>query len=271
MYVPQRLSDRLIVVARDDYVQVTDDKPDLIQDDRVTLVPIPLLGRWTQFHELTGLDLSAGDVFVRDPDEPGRYVPVSEAPGKLAQRRLRLLRTVCQHLGATSLVIRQFDTQTAQTKASNDLTADVRGTHARGKDKLSARRGLAVNLAWQSEEQLRLEIEAAGRWQGGPVDIDAARKAVAAHGSAADPDILTLIDQRAVRGNQLTTHQVTIDFRHEVTKHISLIAELTAGLEAIIGKKTLGTAGKLTNVVDWSQQTTRLGRFTLEVSFGPGK
>ncbi|WP_326943676.1 hypothetical protein OG439_27355 [Amycolatopsis sp. NBC_01307] len=268
MYVPQRLSDRLVIVARDDYVQVADDKPGLIQDDRVTLVPVPLLGLWTQFQELNGLDLSVGDAFVRDPDDPGRYVPVSEAPNRTAQRRLRLLRTVCQHLGATSLAIRQFDARSAQTKWGNDLTADVRDTLAHGKDKLSESRGLSTNLAWQSEDQLRLEIEAVGRWQGGPADIDAARKAVAAHGLAVDPDILTLIDQRSVQGNQLTTHQVTIDFRHEVTKHFSLIAELTAGFEATIGKQTLSAAGKLRNVFDWNQQIARHGHFTLEVSFG---
>lgn len=267
MHVPQRLSDRLIVVARDDYVQVADDKPELIQDDRVTLVPVPLLGLWTQFHELTGLELSVGDAFVRDPDEPGHYVPVSEAPNKMAQRRLRLLRTICQHLGAKSLVVRQFDTRSTQTKWRNDLTADARGTLTHGKDKLSESRGLSADLAWQSDDQLHLEIEAIGRWRGGPVDIDAARKAVAAHGSTVDPDILTLIDQRAIPGNPLTTHQITIDFHHEVTKHFSLIA----GFEATIGKQTLSAGGKLRNVFDWNQQTTRQDRFTLEVSFDPGE
>jgi hypothetical protein len=270
MYVPKRLSDRLIIVSRDDYVQVADDRPELVQDDRVTLVPVPLLGLWTQFRELSGLDLGAGDAFVRDPEHPDQYVAASEAPNRMAQSRLRLLRTVCQHLGAKSLVVRQFDAQSVKTAWSNDLNSDARLSLTDREDSMSEKRGVSANLAWQSEDQLRLDIEAIGQWQGGAADIEGARKAVAAHGSTVDQDILSLINERAIPGNPVTSHQVTIDFRQEVSRHFSLIAELTAGIEATIGKQSLSAGGKLRNVLDWNRQTTRQGRFTLEVSFDQG-
>ncbi|MFD5828584.1 hypothetical protein [Lentzea sp. NPDC060358] len=262
MYVPERLADRVVVVARDDYVQVADDEPELVANSQVTLVPVPLLGGWTRFAELHGLELSVGDAFVRDPDDARRYVPVAEAPHRVAQRRVRLLRAVCQHLGATSLRLEQAEARSAKTSWRNDLAARI-GLPGSEDQRVSA------DAAQETGDRSSLKIEASGSWRGGPADVESARKAVAAHGGAVDLDVLSLIDQRANSGNQLTSHHVTIDFRQEMTKHFSLIADLVVAFDAKIGRTALTPSLTLRNVFDWDRHSAQQGRFTLEVSFDP--
>ncbi|USX52730.1 hypothetical protein [Lentzea sp. HUAS12] len=267
MYVPEQLADRVVVVARDDYVQVADDNPGLIENSQVTLVPVPLLGEWTRFRELAGLDLSIGDAFVRDHGDARRYVPVAEAPHRAAQRRLRLLRTVCQHLGATSLVLQETETRAAKTSWHNDFVARI---GLGGGEDAQKGGGLSADLSGETDDRLSLTVEASGRWRGGPADVEAARKAAAAHGDAVDLDVLSLIEQRAISGNQLTSHHVTIDFQQEMTKHFSLISELVVSFEATIGLRALSPCAALRTVFDWERHSARQARFTLEVSFDPG-
>lgn len=271
MTIPKRLTDRLMVVSRDDYVYVRDENPELLKDDRVTIVPVPLLGRWIEFPELRNADLSAGEVLVRDPDDAGRYLPAQEALSKVSRARCRLFLNVCQHLGAKLLKVRQFDSRSDENIVNNRFhagaTAAITSSDGKNTDKIDHERGFSAALAGEVRRQLRAEIETNGRWRGGDPDIMAARNVIADHEKTVDSEISTLIEQRESPHNPISSYSVNIDFFGELHRHFSLLAELARRFEATIGNESLSVGAKMSNAFEWNNVVTQQGKLAIEVWF----
>ncbi len=271
MTVPKRLADRLMIVSRDDYVYVKDENPELLKDDRVTIVPVPLLGRWTEFPELKNADLSEGEALVRDPDDTGRYLPAQEALRQVSRARCRLFLSVCHHLGAKSLRVSQFDSQSDENTLKNTFhsgtTAAITSSDGKDTDKIEHGRGFSANLAGEVRRQLRVDIETNGQWQGSDPDIAAARNVIAGHEKTVGSEISTLIELRASPHNPIDSYSVTTDFFGELHRHFSLLADLASRFAATIGRESLSVGMKMNNAFEWNKVVTQQGKLAIEVWF----
>ena len=271
MTVPQRLADRLLVVSRDDYVYVVDENPELLKDHRVTIVPVPLVGRWMEFPELRDADLSVGAALVRDPDDPGRYVPAEDALLTVAKAKRQLINTVCHHLGATSLKDRQLDSRSGENTLKNTFhagaTAGISSSHRKGTDKIDHERSFSADLASKIRSALHIELETKGYWQGGEPNIEAARNVISGHEKTVGNEIIELIDMRASPHNKMTYHSVTIDSFGELHRHFSLLAEIAIQFKSSLGRESASTSTRMSNTFEWNEVVTQQGKLMIEVWF----
>lgn len=271
MTIPENLADRLIVVSREDYVYVKDENPELLKDDRVTIVPVPLLGRWIEFPELRNTGLSVGEALVRDPDDPGRYVLAQDALRKVSRVQCRLFINVCRHLGAKSLRIMQSDSRSDEKTLKDTFhagaTATVTRFNSKDTDKIDHERGFSATLAGDVRRQLRAELEANGRWHGSDPDITAARNAISGHEKTIDSEIFTLIEQREPSRNPIKSYKLDVDFFSELHRHFSLLAELASRFEATIGGESLSAGATMSNAFEWRNVISQQGKLAIEVWF----
>lgn len=268
--MPKRLADRLLVVSRGDYVYVMDEKPELLADERVTIVPVPLVGRWIEFDDLRDVDLSVGEALVRDPRGASGFVPIQDALDVVSREKSRIFLSVCQYLGAKVLRVKESDSRSDNRTLSNVLKVGGRAaiTGPGGKpDSVEQDRSLSATLASDVRRQLRMDIETNGRWEGGEPDIEAARTVVKGHERVLESEVSTLIDQRAVASNQINYYSVTIDFFSELHRHFSLIAEVAGNLKSTVAGHTLSLSAKLENTFEWNRQVTQSGTLAIEVWF----
>ena len=269
MMVPPRLADRLLVVARRDFVQVMDNQPELLKDERVTVVPIPLLGRWMDFAELRAVDLAAGEVLIRDSHTSG-FVSAQHALESAGREKSRLLLAVCRLLGATALRSRESESTENSSELGNQLTvaATSRYTGRERTDEAAEQgRDLSLKMAANVRRKLRTEIETQGRWTGSDPDIAAAEAAVEGMRESLVAEIRTMIDQRVHADNATRYLGVTVDFFSELHRDFSLVAEVASGLKAAFGEHKLELSTRLDNTLEWTQLITKSGTFAMEVWF----
>jgi hypothetical protein len=268
--IPAQLADRLMVVSREDYVLMLDENPDLLKDERVTVVPVPLLGRWIEFPELRDADLIPGDGLIRDVDT-NRYNSADTALRSTARTKARLLLQVCQHLGAKSVRINEQAATSDEAATANTLKAGMSGTLTeqvgKNTDRVNQERELTATLAMNVRRQLRLEIESHGQWPGGEPDIAAARKVIEGQDHTIDTELHTLIQMRATAHNRVDNYGVTIDFYSELHRHFSLLADLAGRFDATIAKRSLGIQARLSNTFERNKIASQYGKLAFDVWF----
>jgi hypothetical protein len=260
---PAERPDRVVIISHADYVRIKDDHPELLHDDRATLVPYPLIGEWVEDRELVVAGPRPDTVLVRDPVGGRGYLVAEQAEHVLALAQAHAFNRVCQLLGATSVRIVEYDSRDERTAMSNRLSA---GVTAMKRTASAAKRGLSSDIAYDSASELRRYVETNGRWRGGEADIAAAREALSGFDDTSGA-LANLVDMRAAT-NQLHDYRVHVDFFHDVRRQLDLVVELVASLRLALGRKRPGVLeAKLHNRFRLTRERARHESFLVEVRF----
>ena len=255
--------ERILFLSHADFVELKDRNPRLVSDDRVTVIPYPLVGRWVADEEIKALQAGPNTVLLRD-SKSSRYVLAESALLTLALTQAHIFSEVCQLLGATSLKTVEYDTTASSSQVTNKLTAN---TEASVSPDLSGKKRFSADFAADLQQEVRRHIEASSTFDGGAPDIAAARA------RAAEFDDVThaldhLIKLRESELNRIRHHQVQVDFLSTAHKQVDLLLEFVRGLRLALPKEThVNLEAKLTNQFQWSNDTNRKQRFSIEVHF----
>ena len=273
MTKPIVLADRLVIISQNTYVLIADDYPEMLKDNRVTVVPIPLLGSWIELAQLRKLELAVGDVCVRDPDDPTGYVSPQEASIHSSRAQGRLLLRICQHLGATSLTVRQSSSRSDESRLHNVFRAGTKASATRPTTPDSAdqqaNRGLAAELSREIRTYIDNAVEIASNWQGSPPDIDAAERELREFPGHVDSEIRSLIELRRSTSNWIDSFQLHLDFFSELRRHFALLAEIAEKLEVGIGKQSMSASASVSNILEWNRLLAEHAQLAIDVSFAP--
>lgn len=272
MDVPDTLSDRLVVVSGDDYVRLLDDHPGTLKTGQVTIVPVPLTSAWRRFPELRASNLTPGRTYMRDIDDPGRYVPVDQGVLQTAEAKIALLFTVCQKLGATSVETTTSSSESSSATLADHFTSEASAgrsltkkgkqvAHAEGTSKL------AVDLTGEVRDRVRMTCQARGRWAGGAPSFDAARAAIRGHDPADVKDLRSLIEQREDDHNPLTEFHVDVDFSSEARRSLGFIVQATHQVEAALRGHGVRAGTDVRNSLEFESVRLREVTWNLRVTF----
>ncbi len=254
--------DRVVIISHADYVRIKDDHPELLHDDRATVVPYPLVGAWVADRELIAAAPRPDTVLVRDPLGAHGYLAAERAAHVLALAQAHAFNRVCQLLGATSVRIVEYDSRDARTSVTNRLSAGV----ARSGTGSATRRALSADVEYDSATELRRYVETTGRWRGGEPDVAAAREALAGFHDTSGA-LANLVEMRAA-SNRLHDYRVHVDFFDDVRRQLDLVVELAASLRLALGRSRPGAIeAKLHDRFQLTRARTRRESFLVEVRF----
>jgi hypothetical protein len=269
--IPEKLESRLMVVSREDYIRVRDDHPARVQGSHVTIVPIPLLGKWLEFSELRNSELLSGQAYIVDQGNPSRYVPAQKAVRQAALTKSDLLLKVCQALGATSLEATESSTESRTDTVKNRFTADADQSagHAGGKDPATIASGqqISVDLVGELKKQLIVQIQTRGRWEGAPASIEDARKAIEGYSDDTVNDLRMLIDQRESLTNPVHELNREVEFLSELYRDFELLVQAATHFEAGLGPISLNEGLKISNAFELHNSQIRQMRLKICVRF----
>jgi hypothetical protein len=266
MTTPRRDPDRIVFLAHQDYVRIKDTHPGLLSDDRVTVVPFPLLGDWVADDRLRGAPAAPDAVLLRDP-RTGRYALAEAALFTLALTQAHAFSEVCQLLGATHLRTVEYDLDVRGTKVGNTLKAGLTVSAGAGGIPGDRDKSLTADFAADLRSEVLRSITASSSFSGGAPDIDGARAKAAEH-----PDVANALDgliaMRASRTNHLRHHEVQVDFLGETHRQIDLLIAYAKRLALALPKgMTAGLEAKLSNQFTWSTESNRRQKLSIEVTF----
>ncbi|GII76675.1 hypothetical protein Sru01_16570 [Sphaerisporangium rufum] len=271
MRVPRRLADRLIVVSREDYVRAMDDRGSSLDDEHVTIVPVPLLGRWHEFAGLRGARLGAGGAYLRDPADPGRFLTLAEAFQQEARANGDLFLRVCGLLGAVKVTSLESGSHLGKDSTKNTFHAGTGQDAAAGPDAGRVRAGLTRDVSATFTRDVRQELvyllETAGEWPGGEPDIAEARAAVEGRSGAVAGDLRELIDLRAAPGNRIDRWSRRVDFLSELDRDLTFLLDAAARLELAAGPESASAGVKLSNAFERTRSERRQAKVSVEVWF----
>ncbi|MGW1542661.1 hypothetical protein ACWCPM_20905 [Streptomyces sp. NPDC002309] len=273
MHIPEKLADRLMTVSREDFVRISDDDPERLRDHRITIVPVPLFGRWKQFPELHETVLYSDQAYVRDRDSVHRYVAADTAIQGTALRKCRLALKVCKELGAKSLHVMESRADSGSFSVSNEYTAQARAGRAAEAHKKLPKAGLSVeeqsslNLAAQLRHDLKLTIEAEGNWPGHTPSIAGALGVLEDYDPSDVEDLRIFIEQRDGAHNVSTSLSLVVNLLSELNRDFDLFCKTAAGLEASLGRQQAKAETSMSNTFKVQFERTRMVSLSLKVEF----
>ncbi|MFJ4793629.1 hypothetical protein [Kitasatospora purpeofusca] len=277
IHVPEKLAERLLTVTLDDYVMVSDRNPERLRDPRITIVPVPLFGRWKAFPELRESVLYPDHAYVRDRDSGQRYVAVDSAVQATALRKCRLAMKVSKELGAKSLRVTDFRTDSGNFGIDNEFTANAQAGQV--KEPRSGAGGEASNAALSAEERsslhltahllhdLKVIVEAEGNWPGHAPSISAALGVLEGYDPSDVEDLRIFIEQRDGEYNVSTSISLRINLLSELNRTFDLFYQTAAGLEAALGRKRVKAETSLANTFKIQYQRIRMVSLSLRIEF----
>lgn len=266
MTTPRRDPERIVFLSHQDYVQIKDAHPELLSDDRVTVVPFPLLGDWVADDRLREVPAAPDTVFLRDP-RTGRFAPAEAALFTLALTQAHAFSEICQLLGATHLRTVEYDVDLRETRIVNKLKAGL--TFSAGANGATRDRdtGLTTDFTADLRRAVLRSITASSSFAGGAPDIDGARARAAEHPDVANA-LNGLITMRASTTNQLRHHEVEVDFLGETHRQIDLLIDYAQRLSVALPKGVKASLeGKLSNRFSSSTDAKRRQKLSIEVTF----
>jgi hypothetical protein len=273
MYVPEKLADRLLTVSREDYVRISDDAPEKLRDHRITIVPVPLFGRWKQFPELQNSALTHDRAYVRDPAVAERYIDAVDAIQGTALRKCRLALKVCRELGARSLHVIESHTDSKNFDATNAYSSQIQtGTEEPARKKLpkaslSLSEESSLNLAARLRNDLKMTVEAEGNWPGHAPSIEGAMSALEGYDPGDVEDLRIFIEQREGTHNVSTSLSLVVNLLSELNRDFDLFFKASGGLEAALGRRRAKAGTSLSNDFKMHYERTRTVSFSFKVTF----
>ena len=273
MYIPEELADRLMTVSREDFVRISDDDPERLRDHRITIVPVPLFGRWKQFPELRETVLYPDQAYVRDRDSGYRYAAVDNAIQGTALRKCRLALKVCKELGAKSLYVMESRADSGSFSVGNEYTAQVRAERAGEAHKKVPKASLSIeeqnslHLAAQLRHDLKVTIEAEGNWPGHTPSIAGALSVLEGHDPSDVEDLRIFIEQRDGAHNVSTSLSLVVNLLSELNRDFDLFCKTAAGLEATLGRQQVKAETSMSNTFKVQFERTRMVSLSLKVEF----
>jgi hypothetical protein len=251
MGLPPTLSQRLVVVDRDDFVQARRTEPELLADWQTTVVPVPLEPRWSALEPLRRLErsLKPGTIFVRNPFDQDRYIEVGEAYEKIAVSKFGAFAQICQLLGARRLRVeelREFSENEEQIGSVDLKSGPAHGGISGGSQQLrTVAKGIRADWVWET----------------GQPDQEQAEKVAEQSGLSADALVIGLIRQRGHSANRLARHDLLLDISSEARSEISL----ALGLEGYLANGFVKT--KFTGKFDKIKGASHALRLKVSVQF----
>ncbi|MGW6642637.1 hypothetical protein [Streptomyces iakyrus] len=273
MQIPDELADRLLSVSLEDFVRISDDAPERLRDHRITIVPVPLFGRWKRFPELQETVLHPNLAYVRDRESGHRYVAADNAIQGTALRKCRLALKVCKELGAKSLHVVESRADSGKFGIENEYTAQTqvgRGGEARKKPPnagMSVKEQSALNLAAHLRHELKLTIEAEGNWPGHAPSIARARGVLDGYDPSDVEDLRIFIEQRDGAHNVTTRLSLVVNLLSELNRDFDLFCRTAGSLEATLGRRHVTAEASMSNTFKIQFERTRMVSLALKVEF----
>ncbi|MCX4979481.1 hypothetical protein [Streptomyces sp. NBC_00620] len=273
MYIPEELADRLMTVSREDLVRISDDDPERLRDHRITIVPVPLFGRWKHFPELRETVLYPDQAYVRDRDSGYRYAAVDNAIQGTALRKCRLALKVCKELGAKSLYVIESRADSGSFSVGNEYTAQARAERAGEAHKKLPKASLSIeeqsllHLAAQLRHDLKVTIEAEGNWPGHAPSIAGALSVLEGYDPSDVEDLRIFIEQRDGAHNVSTSLSLVVNLLSELNRDFDLFCKTAAGLEATLGRQQAKAEMSMSNTFKVQFERTRMVSLSLKVEF----
>ncbi|MFF7870434.1 hypothetical protein ACFZCT_28740 [Streptomyces qaidamensis] len=273
MQIPDELADRLLTVSLEDFVRISDDDPERLRDHRITIVPVPLFGRWRRFPELRETVLHPDLAYVRDRDSAHRYVAADNAIQGTALRKCRLALKVCKELGAKSLHVMESRADSGKFSVDNEYTAQARaGRDGEARKNppgagLSVEEESSVNLAAHLRHDLKLTIEAEGNWPGHAPAIAGALEVLDGYDPSDVEDLRIFIEQRDGAHNVSTSLSLVVNLLSELNRDFDLFCKTAAGLEATLGRRHAKAEASMSNTFKIQFERTRMVSLALKVEF----
>lgn len=273
MQIPDELADRLLTVSLEDFVRISDDDPERLRDHRITIVPVPLFGRWKRFPELRETVLHPDLAYVRDRDTAYRYVAAENAIQGTALRKCRLALKVCKELGARSLHVMESRAESGGYSVDNEYTAQTRaGRNGEARKKpsnasLSVEEKSSLRLAAHLRRDLKLTIEAEGNWPGHAPSIAGALGVLDGYDPSDVEDLRIFIEQRDGTHNVTTSLSLVVNLLSELNRDFDLFCKTAAGLEATLGRRQVKAEASMSNTFKIQFERTRMVSLALKVEF----
>ncbi|WP_344903651.1 hypothetical protein [Actinomadura meridiana] len=262
-----------MTVSREDFVRISDDAPESVRDHRITIVPVPLFGRWKQFPELKNSALTHDRAYVRDPVVPERYIDAVDAIQGTALRKCRLALKVCRELGATSLQVMESRTDSKNFNATNEYSSQIQTGTAEPARKKMPKANLALNeetslnLAARLRNDLKMTVEAEGRWPGHAPSIEGALSALEGYDPSDVEDLRIFIEQREGSHNVSTSLSLVVNLLSELNRDFDLFLKASGGLEATLGRRQAKAGTSMSNDFRTHFERTKTVSFSFKVTF----
>ncbi|MFC4857255.1 hypothetical protein [Actinophytocola glycyrrhizae] len=255
--------DRVVFLSHADYVDVLDHHPQILKDDRIVVVPSPLIGSWVADQEIAAVESAPNTVLLRDAGSD-KLVPAESALRTLALSRVYAFIEVCQLLGATSLRTTELDESTMNAHTTNQFGA---GSTDPVTSKGSTILGVTADFAAGLRREVRSRIEAVGTFAGSAPDVPAAEAVVARYEDLSQA-LGSLIKLRSARANTMRRLEVRVDFLSATHSEMDLLLGFDQGLGTALGRNSqLGLVARLRNQFHRDSDATRHQTMSIEVVF----
>jgi len=155
-----------------------------------------------------------GNILIQSPYDTDTYEEASLAVQRFALAKHIYFSTLCMHLGAKEVVVKQVDIRTRSGKSTLNVNGELHSASAQ------------INVEAEELEKFRAHMNFRDEFEGGRADVAAGERLLRRTGLWADSNMRTLVEMRGDGANRLKTRTLTLSLSSEAKSNFNVVGRL---------------------------------------------